>query len=519
MDAATQIEALEHQHAVKMRLMEDETLNIEKAAAVATAPPWERANMQIIQSYQERIAKIKLELDAGRLDSDHAARQAAAAWQEAFAQMRDKLANDMETLFDNITSGNIGKFFLTQLKHMIFQMVAAWILGLQQMKSAANQTMNGSGGILGSIFGSLGLGGIFGGGGGSGGGGGQGGISGLPGVITNFGGGNFVSGDTGGALGGGGSSGLDLFGAVGLSSGLGGGTPGVNLPAGANGGGAVSGIAGLLGKVFSHGAGPVSGTALAALGIGLLASNFMGGGILHGLGGAAGGALLGFSIGGPIGALIGAIAGFLSGVFRHSTRKARLAIEADIKRKAAAIEDAYNLFQMDWPTSRDQLEQLRQAGVDALKQAGVKDINRSRKGHVDQWIDKAEKEIDLTQAERNRRAALVFGPPEFRHGGFVGAGMGGAVPSWFAGTAMHFAGGGAVPAILHEGEYVMRPEAVSRIGRGNLDHMNSGGGGDTYVMNVNLSAWDGKNVEQWLNEGGMDKIVRAHRRGVANGRY
>jgi len=66
--------------------------------------------------------------------------------------------------------------------------------------------------------------------------------------------------------------------------------------------------------------------------------------------------------------------------------------------------------------------------VDALKQAGVKDIDRSRVGHVDQWIDKAEKEIDATQAERNRRAAIAFGPAQFRVGGFVGAAAGGAVP-------------------------------------------------------------------------------------------
>ncbi len=94
------------------------------------------------------------------------------------------------------------------------------------------------------------------------------------------------------------------------------------------------------------------------------------------------------------------------------------------------------------------------------------------------------------------------------------------MPSWFAGSAMRFAGGGAVPAILHEGEYVMRPEAVSRIGAGNLHHMNYGGGaGDTYITNVNLRAWDGKSVEEWLSSGGMDKIVYAHRRGVREGRY
>src|SRR5216684_2374436 len=243
MEAAAQIEELGHRHAVKMRLMEDETLYIEKAAAVATAPPWERANMQIVQSYQECIAKIKLELDAGRLDSDHAARQAAAAWQEAFAQMRNKLASDMETLFDNITSGNIGKFFLTQLKHMIFQMVAAWVLGLQQMKSAANQTMNSGGGILGSIFGSLGIGGIFGGGAG---GGAQGSISSIPGVITNFNDYALPEGASPGI-----SAGLSSV--LGLSAGGGAGA-GTTLPSGAGAPGASTGglLGGLLGPLLGN---------------------------------------------------------------------------------------------------------------------------------------------------------------------------------------------------------------------------------------------------------------------------
>ncbi len=217
---------------------------------------------------------------------------------------------------------------------------------------------------------------------------------------------------------------------------------------------------------------------------------------------------------------IGALVGFLAGFFQHSTKKARLAIEANIKAQAQKIEDAYNTFQMDFPTSHDQLEQLRAQGIDALRQAGVKDISRSRVGHVDQWIDKAEKEIDITQAERNKRGALVFGPAQFRVGGFVGPNLSGPMPSWFAGTAMRFAEGGAVPAILHAGEFVMRPEAVSRVGRGNLESMNAGGrGGDTHVINVNLSAWDGKSVEEWLSAGGMHKIMRAHQRGIIEGNW
>ena len=500
MDAATKLKELRRQSS-------EETLKIEQEAAVAILPAWQRSYAQISIDTQNRLREIQRALNETRITGEEASRQIAATWQLNFAKMRDQLAGDLENLFDNITSGNIGKFFLAQFKHLVFQMVASWILGMQQMKGASQQTMNGGGGILGAIFGSLGLGGIFGGGGG----GSQGGISSLPGVITNFGGGN---GDFGGEVTGGGSGGGGLLASLELSAGGGASATGTTLPAGAGAGSLGGPLAGLMGKVFSHGIGPVSGSALAAIGIGLFADSFRKGGVLRGLEGAAGGALTGFTIGGPIGAIIGGIVGFIAGIWGHSTRKARLAIEADIKRKAATIEDAYNLFQTDWVGSRDALEQLRQAGVDALKQAGVKDINRSRKGHVDQWIDKAEKEIDLTQAERNRRAALTFGPAEFRVGGFVGAGAGGAIPSWFADSAMHFAGGGAVPAILHSGEFVMRQEAVAQYGVATMNRMNAGGGagagGPTIIMNVQTTS--PADFSKYLRDGGLAQIKREWRR-------
>jgi hypothetical protein len=499
-----------HEHAEKIRRMEDETINVEREAAIASAPPWERANARILADYQARMDKIKEMEATGDLDSEHAARQAAAAWTVAFSEMRDKLAGDLETLFDNVTSGNIGKWFLQQFKHMVFQMVATWVLGMQQMRGASQQQMGSGGGILGAIFG-----GIFGGGGGGiFGGAASGGPGGTPpflGGLLGPGG----NGDFGGEASGAGGAGLGsgLFGALGLSAGAGAGL-GTALPSGAGavGGGVLSNLF----KLFS-GQGGISPFALTVLGGTLLASNFGKGGILHALGGAAGGALTGLMVGGPIGALIGGIVGFFSGLFQHSTKSARLAIEADIKAKSKTIEDSYNLFQSDWTSSRDALEQLRQAGVDALKQAGVKDINRSRVGHVDQWIDKAENEIDATQAERNRRAALVFGPPEFRVGGFVGSGLGHSAPAWFAGTALHFASGGAVPALLHEGEYVFRPEAVQRIGRGKLDSMNSGGGGGD--VHIHIHALDVKDFEGFLSSGGADKIQRSIRRGRYEGRW
>jgi hypothetical protein len=529
MEASNRLKELERQNA-------EEVTRAEEQAAVDILPPWQRSYAQISLDTQRRLREIQQAQKDTRLSAEEAAKLSAAARQIEFAKVRDQLAGDLENLFDNITSGNIGKYFLTQFKHMVFQMVAAWILGMQQMKAASQQQMGSGGGILGSIFGGIFGGGGFGGGVGPGGtppifGGGVGGVlaptvgGGLlgPGGNGDFGGevsGRGSSSGGGGLLGG-------LFGSIGLSAGGGAGA-GTTLPSGAGPGGAAGGPIGLLlGKL-----GPVGqmlGGLLSVAGIGgmaLLGSSFGKGGILNGLIGAAGGGLSTFAAlspllaAGPLGWIavgIGSLLGFLGGFFQHSTKKARLEIEANIKRQAATIEDAYNLYQIDWTSSRGQLEQLRQQGVDALKQAGVKDIDRSRVGHVDQWIDKAEKEIDLTQQERLRRGALVFGPPEFRVGGFVGAAAGGAIPSWFAGTAMHFAGGGAVPAILHEGEYVMRPEAVSRIGRLNLDWMNSGGGGGD--VHIHINAIDKDSFREWLGRGGATEIVRSLRQGTSEGKW
>src|SRR6266850_2513948 len=424
---------------LKLRLLQQESKNTGREFSVAFSQEQTdhiiAMNMAFDQM-RENVIKLALgpTLAAAAKSAKDAelalkARALAAAWQEAFARTRDELANQMEGLFDDITSGNIGKRFLQEFKHMVFQMLATWILGMNQMRSASQQQMGSGGGILGTIFGSLGLGGIF----------GSGSASGGPGGTPQWNPGAGYSVGPGGAAG---YASLPLGGSAG--GGFGG--AGSTLPSGAGKGG----LADLLAKIFpkgskglSIGGMNISQQMLATGGIALLLANWRGGGILHGLGGALGGAMLGTAIFPGIGTIIGAIAGFISGIFGKSTKKARLAIQHQIEQQAKTIEDAYNLFQMDWLTSRDQLEQLRTQGVEALRKAGVKDISRSRTGHVDYPIDLVEKRIDATQAERNKREAMVFGPPQFRRGGYVGPGLGSPMPSWFAGTAMHFAGGGA----------------------------------------------------------------------------
>jgi hypothetical protein len=489
--------------AEKLRRMEDQTLNIERIAAVGMVPPWERANATIVANYQERMAKIAELVKTGDLDEQHAARQQTAAMQELFAQQRDLLATQMETLYNDITSGNIGKAFLAMFRKMVFEMVATWILGMQGMRAASGQAMGGGGGgILGAIFG----------GGGSG--GAQGGISSIPGVITNFGvassNADLISAAGGMSLdnlplGGGELAGMAPLIGIGLSAGMGGGAIGTTLPSGAGPAGtaaAAAGLGGILTKIFPHGISiggtTISGTMLATLGIGLVASSFGKGGVLGVLGSAAGGALTGFAFDGPVGAAIGGIIGGLVGLFsslfgQHKGDKARIQVMEPLIAQIKILKDSYDVFQTPYNTGISQLETLRSNAIAGLRAIGGRQVHGNTDS-TNRLVDAAEAYLNTTEAERARRGQLAFGPPQFRTGGLVGPGSGAPVPSWFAGTAMHFAGGGAVPAFLHQGEFVMRPEAVQRYGAANLARMNAGGGGGEVHNHYHINALDAKSV-------------------------
>ena len=155
---------------------------------------------------------------------------------------------------------------------------------------------------------------------------------------------------------------------------------------------------------------------------------------------------------------------------------------------------------------------MRQQFADAESKVGGKQSQ-----FVDPYVNSMIASINATEAERQRRAALQFGPPQFRLGGYVNPALAmGALPQP---GALHFATGGAVPAVLHAGEFVLRSEAVSRIGVGNLQAMNAGtGGGDGVVIhNLNISAVDAKSFQQFLRDGGMREIIRESRLARATG--
>ncbi|MFL6310577.1 MAG: hypothetical protein ACJ71W_00600, partial [Terriglobales bacterium] len=148
-------------------------------AALAVVPEWQRASAQIqielnrreraIEDQklrelaaehltQDQILAINQDADAKRYD---AIVQSDIRIREENKRLTESLGSDLQSVFDDIGSGNIGKRILANMEKMFFQIVAQWLLSLSIMKSAA-------GSILGSIVfgpGSTGAG-VFGGGGG-----------------------------------------------------------------------------------------------------------------------------------------------------------------------------------------------------------------------------------------------------------------------------------------------------------------------------------------------------------------
>jgi hypothetical protein len=476
----------------------------------------------------------------------------------------------LQSVFDDIGSGNIGKRILANMEKMFFQIVAQWILSLNVMKSAA-----------GSIFGSIVFGpgstgaGVFGGGGGSGTsilgslfglGGGSGAPSGAafqPGGIfsdpSTFAGGSvpFQSGSglSGAIAGTGAAPGAGLLPSASnaLTSatmsdalvGIGGGTSSVASSAGKAGGlsslfsggnlaslgglglatagsafGGKSGQAGalLMGLLMSGKLAPVLSSMFGAIGLGAtgaIAGGLTGGligfgvgqghgGLLGSLAGAGSGALTGFLVGGPIGALVGGIVGLLGGIFGGilggSKRKKQANALADntLLPEIAQIDAGFDGFQIDSASAIQQLEQLRsdsQKQLSALKGQGNDVFNLK----VAPNIDIAEQHIRDTQAERDRRSAVAFGPPQFDTGGIF---------------RVH--GGGSGIGILEDGETVIKP-GPSRTHKETLAAINAGGkvGGEIH-FHVHPKAFDEAYVKSSKFEA---DITNALRRATVEGRF
>ncbi len=439
----------------------------------------------IIDGTTERIATKNQEREQQRRDIEEMIRDQKHAAEE-FAQTRRQMAGEIAGLFDDITSGNIGQRFSGMFKRLIAGMVADWILGVRQMGAATSGTSavagvasgGRGGGVMSTILGGLGIGG-------------------GPGATPPF----FPG--AGGSM-----TGLPLSAGQGVS-------PGGALPAGASvmgplaaGGGGGGG--GILSRLGGAGAGLMQlfGAAQLAktIGFGSAARGAAAGGIGAALGLSAVASIapsvLGSSIGGifgPIGIGIGAAIGGLIGLLGNRKKvRQRHDVHMQMFRDLQSIEDQYKFFGVDYGSARGQLDQIREQYAEQIGKLGGKDRGQWVDRHVDFTIAK----MNEIETERMRRAQIMFSPPAFRWGGFVDPRAGGS-----RGQLPHFANGGEVPAILHAGEFVMRPEAVRQQGRAKLERMNEGreGGGIT----INGPLIQARTIDQnWLRNGGADQIIQ-----------
>src|SRR6266481_6182337 len=614
----------------------------EPAIALSTVDPWRKAYAQITVESNKRIEEIDKAERAALKDEKLTGDEVAAITQSAEARRAqvhaetdekiiaenkkttEQLGSELQSVFDDISGGNIGKRILDNIKKLFFQIVAQWILSLGIMKSQA-----------GSIFGSLVFGqgstgaGVLGGGSGTGTGGGIGGLlGGLFGGGTNanpasasgsvsagstsssipsFTGGSSTSALPGGtqssstnlvdSLFGGTSSSANtssqspqsfgssitsglvsgavnpsnpLFGLTSSSNGLS--TQSVSSSLGNNGAIADSltgkpNIGGALGSIATKGKAGLTAGSLAGLapiiggllgglaggkvgqlggslaGIALLASispGLFGNGALAGVlpqfAAIAGGGLIGFGVGqqhgvlagaisgagaglgltgllallgfsaGPIGFIAAGIVGLLGGIFgglfggNKRKKQANKFNDDQIKPEVDKILNEYKSFQLDGPSATQQLKDLEKTAETELKKlkGEGKDVFRKK---VDPEIQAALKQIVTLDTERQRRAGLTFGPPQFHDGGFVSS-----AASAFTRQPDE------VAAILKHGEFVVNPTATAKNLR-TLEKINRGedpsGGGDTHI---HIHAWDTRSVDTWLRTGGAQQIQSATNR-------
>lgn len=261
------------------------------------------------------------------------------------------------------------------------------------------------------------------------------------------------------------------------------------------------GMLGTLG-MYLPGIGAVLGGGLLGFGVGMQQGPVLG--ALAGAGAGVGmGALLlsmGLS-GGPIGLAIAGIVGLLGGIFgglfggSKRRKQANNYFTQQIDPAVQKIVSDYEGHTLDYSSATAQLEQLRtqaQAQLDKLKGEG-KSVFKDK---VAPDIDAAEKKIGMDEAERTRRAGLVFGPPQFHGGGFVSA----MAQSYTAKP-------GELLALLKHGEFVVNPQATSR-NRGALESLNSGGRlpASGPSPTIQIVAWDGASVDRWLRTGGAKML-------------
>ena len=381
--------------------------------------------------FDERIIRQSKEAQEGAKDAARAQEQmleATAGKIESFIDRVFLTARSLSDVFHQFLMQTLGSFV-----KWISQMLAHWLTGIRQATAGAG---GGGGGILGSL-GAI-LGGVFG-----------------------IGGGTSAM-----AAGGGGWAGQ--AGQLALPVGMG----GMALPGGGEIPSAVGGAAqGTLGQLAFHPGQFLAGLPTMLAGMGILGGIGLAGGGGPGQG-ALGGALAGGGIGlglyslgllgGPWGLVIagiGAAIGGLVGVFRRGGQKKKASgLQQGFEFAANDLFDQFKQFKIDYDSALAGMQELIAQGQQTLTSAGLGRWGRQGAEGLTRTIQDEIRVLEALQKQREARATLMAGMtiPEFAAGGPIG---------------YRLANGGIL-ALVHQGEFVMRREAVDTLGQNFLTALN-----------------------------------------------
>ena len=138
-----------------------ETQQLNEKAAIAMLPPWQQADAQIVADFQDAQRKLQEELKSTpelAAQYDQRIRDEAVL---ANTKMANDLATQLQSVFDDITSGNIGQTILKNFEKFFFQIAAQWLIttGTMQQYSSLLGPLLGIN-IPGAVGGGMGLGGF-----------------------------------------------------------------------------------------------------------------------------------------------------------------------------------------------------------------------------------------------------------------------------------------------------------------------------------------------------------------------
>jgi len=116
---------------------------------------------------------------------------------------------------------------------------------------------------------------------------------------------------------------------------------------------------------------------------------------------------------------IGALVGGIKSILGNSKRaRERHELHLSMFRDLQTLEDQYKLFGVDYGSAIGQLQQMREEYA-----AQFSKVKGPRGEFVDKHFDSEYTKITQIEMERQRRAAIQFGPQMFHTGGMIEYGM------------------------------------------------------------------------------------------------